>query len=97
MNLKLNLKIHLTARGLTVAELSRLTGVPKTTLSDWLTGRSPKNLTHLKAVADVLYVSVDELVFDALDSPKKEGEGVRTVEAELVPMGRFDVYMKRVK
>jgi hypothetical protein len=43
--------------------LSRISGVPKQSLSDWLAGSSPRDIRTVKRVADALDVSLDHLVF----------------------------------
>lgn len=93
MNLKSNLKLYLASKSMTAAELSRITKVPKATISDWLSGRSPKNLLHLKNIASYFEVSIDELVFGHFGSPSLN----ETETTDLVPFGTFDVFMKRVK
>jgi transcriptional regulator with XRE-family HTH domain len=95
MKLKINLKLHLAEKRITASELSRVAKVPKATISDWLAGRSPKNLNQIKAVAQVFDTSIDELVFGDFSHKKHGSKDVE--KSDLVPMGKFDVYMKRVK
>lgn len=71
--LKVKLREHLELRAWTAAELARKSGVPKQVLSLWLTGVEPRKLQHLKSVADVLGVSVDELCFGGGDGGWIEG------------------------
>ncbi len=63
MNLKKQLKSFLEARNLTASELSRITGVPKQSISDWLGGSNPRDVRLVKRVADVFSVSLDHLFF----------------------------------
>jgi transcriptional regulator with XRE-family HTH domain len=63
MNLKKQLKLYLSDHGLTASELSRLAGVPKQSLSDWMAGSNPRDIRMIKRVADVFKVSIDHLVF----------------------------------
>ena len=67
MNLKRQLKAHLKASNITASDLSRMTGIPKQSISDWLGGSSPRDITLIKKIADVFSVSLDHLFF---------GEGV---------------------
>lgn len=49
-------------RGLSRAELSRLSGVPLRTLENWENKvRTPHDIEQLKKIADVLNVIIDEL------------------------------------
>jgi transcriptional regulator with XRE-family HTH domain len=57
------LKEMLEKNRLTVAELSRQTGVPKTNIQQWLTGTSP-NIKQIDKVASFLNMSIEELYFD---------------------------------
>ncbi len=63
MNLKKQLKLYLQNKDLTASELSRVSGVPKQSLSDWLAGSNPRDIRMVKRVADALQVSLDHLVF----------------------------------
>jgi len=72
MNLKKQLKLYLENKDLTASELSRLAGVPKQSLSDWLAGSNPRDIRTVKRVADALEVSLDHLVF---------GEGLQVAPA----------------
>ena len=47
-------------KNINISELSRHTGVPKSTIHSWLKGRSP-NLEQLNKVADFLNVTLDYL------------------------------------
>lgn len=70
MNLKNQLRYYLKAYGLTAAELSRRSSVPKQSISDWLGGVIPRSLPHLKSVSDTFGVTIDELCYGdiSLDS-----------------------------
>ena len=77
---------------MTVAQLARQTGVAKTTLAEWLSGSSPRDLTKVKSVADYFHLSLDSLCF---------GDGVESqlIEKYLdeIHAGSFDVILRRVK
>jgi transcriptional regulator with XRE-family HTH domain len=73
MTFSKQLNCLLKARGMTAAELSRRTRVPKQTISDWLGGTHPRNMNHVKKVADTLDVTILELFFgESSDRPKNE-------------------------
>jgi transcriptional regulator with XRE-family HTH domain len=57
------LKEILEKNRLTVAELSRQTGVPKTNIQQWLTGTSP-NIKQIDKVASFFNMTIEELYFD---------------------------------
>lgn len=67
MELKQHLSKLLKERGMTPAQLSRLSGVPTSTISDYLSGREPKKISHLKRIADVFQVSLDRLLFGVVE------------------------------
>jgi transcriptional regulator with XRE-family HTH domain len=92
MNLKKQLKLYLANKGLTASELSRISGVPKQSLSDWLAGSSPRDIRTVKKVADALEVTLDHLVF---------GDGVAVLQ-ESVPAnewmsGIYEVKFRKIK
>ena len=102
MNLKKQLKLYLENKGLTASELSRLSGVPKQSISDWLGGSNPRDIRSVKKVAEALAVTLDHLVF---------GEGVEEgVSRNAIPSlgensfqhdgwmrGVYEVKFRRVK
>lgn len=53
-------------RHLTQAELARLTGADKGTVSRWFAGTMPRE-HHLEALAEVMQVSVQDLMRDPYD------------------------------
>ncbi len=57
------LKSLLETHNLSVTELAKRTGVPKTNIQSWLTGTSP-NVVQVDKVATYFNMTVDELVFD---------------------------------
>ncbi len=61
MNLKSQLKLFIERNYLTLTTLSEKSGVPKSTISDWLHGSAPRDLRKLKKVADALETTVDQL------------------------------------
>ncbi len=87
LQLKQQLKALLERQGMTAAELSRRSGVPKQVLSLWLAGVEPRKLTQLKLVAEVFSISVDELCFGAAPTQKEWIEGTFTGRIRRVPAG----------
>jgi transcriptional regulator with XRE-family HTH domain len=65
--LRRNLKILLEDRKVKANELARATGIARQVISDWMSGTSPRNLTHLKRVADYFDVTIDALCFGEID------------------------------
>ena len=63
LRLKYELKRLLELKGLRVSDLSRATGGPKQSISDWLGGASPRKMESLYRVARYLGVTIDELCF----------------------------------
>ena len=76
---------------MTLAQLSRLSGVPKTSLSDWVAGGNPRDLNKVKMVADVFKITVDQLCF---------GDGVNVSEPiekhlDEIHAGIFEVILRK--
>src|SRR5690606_18272328 len=59
------IEAQLKLKRLTIAELSKRTQIPRTTLIDWKDGRKPssKNLHHLLALSIYFEVTLTELLF----------------------------------
>jgi transcriptional regulator with XRE-family HTH domain len=75
MKLSLTLTSLCKKQKLTLAELSRRSGIPKQTLHNWTLGRRLVNPDQLKKAADALKVSVHYLLYgeqDPHDSPSEE-------------------------
>ena len=94
MKLKMNLKRVLAERDMTAAQLSRLTNVPKTTIADWLSGGSPRDLSKLKRVSEALSVTIDDLCFG--DPLKHKPVDLNDYKEEIIA-GNFDVILRRSK
>ena len=54
-------------KNLSITELSRITGVPQSTLREWCTNRSPKNPVQVQKVVSALGVSMHYLYFGVQD------------------------------
>jgi transcriptional regulator with XRE-family HTH domain len=61
--LRFNLDQLLKQNNLRASDLSKITGIPKQTISEWRSGLVPKSVVALKRVASAFGVSLDELVF----------------------------------
>ncbi len=61
LSLRKQLNDILNRKGISAAALSRSSGVPKQTISDWLAGREPKALGQLVRIAEALGVGLDEM------------------------------------
>lgn len=70
MSLKRQLKEAIRTRGISAAQLSRKTGIPKQRISDWLAGSRPRDMNSVKRAADVLGVSIDYLLFGDSEAPR---------------------------
>ncbi len=96
MELRTNLKKILKAKDLTMAQLARATKVPKTTLANWMAGTPPKNLDQLKAVADYLEISIDELCY-SVKPTASEKPSLRQVVEDEVLAGVYEVVLRRYR
>jgi transcriptional regulator with XRE-family HTH domain len=73
IRLKDNLRRLLMARGIRAADLARQTGIAPSVLSEWMSGRMPRNLAHLWKVARQLGVSLDDLCFEDTEALLQKG------------------------
>lgn len=92
MKLEQILKDLLHERDMTVAQLSRTTGVALQTLDNWLSGQEPRSLRQVKKVASYFEVPVDYLCFGET-SEKKTIEDYK----EEINAGIFEVILRRAK
>lgn len=77
INLRRQLKYYLVTKNISAAELARRSGINKQSISNWLGGIEPKSFTQVKRIADVLGLSIDELLF---------GDATRTVPLSAEPV-----------
>lgn len=61
MSLTKSLRRILDDRKITVAQISRLSGVPAKTIYHWLSGQQPRKIEHLFRICDTLNISIEEL------------------------------------
>lgn len=87
------LKTLLKVRRMTLKEVSKATGVPSSTLSEWLNNRSPKNPEQIRKVAQYMNVSLHYLLFGEEDSQ----EPIQKILKEDFFQGTFEISIKRVK
>lgn len=67
MRLPENIKRLCEERSWSLGDLAKKSGVPRTTLHHWTTGKATLNLEQLKRVSIILKVSVHELVWGEID------------------------------
>jgi transcriptional regulator with XRE-family HTH domain len=92
MNLKEQLDGLLSQRHISASELSKEVDIPKSTISDWLSGTSPKNIDQVKKVADYFEVSIDYLCFGQTQNQSEISEYTDEINA-----GVFEVVLRRIK
>ncbi len=85
------LKALLKTKNLSVTELSKATGVPKTNIQQWLTGSSP-NINQVDKVAQYLGVTLEELCFDR--KPKNSLEDL--FQEILVHSGTYKIQVTKL-
>lgn len=76
----------------TLATISKATGVPKSTISEWLNNRAP-NPTQAVKVANHLGISLHFLLFGKDDAQ----EPIQRILKEEFFKGTFEITVKRVK
>lgn len=90
------LKILIKQQSISVIRLSKATGINAKTLYNYLDGRNPRDLKHVKTLCNYFEVTSDFLLFgsDTINSLKSKSS---TSLEELVQFGRYDVYLKKVE
>ena len=93
-DLKINfiLKKLMKVNGETLVSLSKATGVPKSTISEWLGNRTPNPVQAVK-IANHLGVSLHYLLFGEDDAQ----EPFQKIMKEDFFKGTFEISVKRVK
>lgn len=100
MNLKAQLKTMLRDRGMTAADLSRSTGIPKQSISDWLAGAMPRDLARLKKVADIFSVTIDELIFGDHSDHQRQNTSIigrSSPDSDGWESGVYEVKFRRIQ
>lgn len=100
MILPKQLKLILKQRDMTAAQLSRQCGLPRQTISDWLSGSNPKDISQVKKAADALSVSVDFLCFgtdSAHNDPTDKTVSVDSLLGDQWISGVYEIRLRRVK
>lgn len=92
MILSQQLKHLLHTRDITVAQLSRATGVPAKTVYHWLHGQSPRNLVQVKKIADHFSVTLDYLLF----GQAMPANPIEELKNDILA-GVFEVVLRRVR
>ncbi len=87
------LKQLLKERGMTLRELSKRSGVPVSTLSEWSSNREPKSPTQTRKVAAALGVSMHYLIFGEDDGQ----EPLQRLLKEDLFQGTFEITVKKVR
>jgi transcriptional regulator with XRE-family HTH domain len=98
MHLKSQLRYFLKAKGLNASQLAKMAGVPRQSVSDWLGGTTPRNISHIKNVARILGTTMDNLLYG--EGPAIEQQKVMELDALLGDgwvSGLFEVRFRRVK
>ena len=98
MKLRVTIERYLSDTSLTAAALAKKSGIPKATLAGWLAGNAPRDFTQLRALARVMGLTIDSLLFD-----DKKSETLNNVLLSEVKLGndgwysgQFEVKFKRI-
>lgn len=91
MKFKEQLLLLLDRHDMTSAQLSRKAQVPTQTISNWLSGRKPKDFEQVKRVADVFGVTLDFILY-GIEPPNPI-----ITELDEILAGTFEVVLRRPK
>ncbi len=95
LQLKYILQELLDRHGLSITKLAKETGVPKQTISNWLSGMNPKNMSQIKQVANYFKVSIDYLVFADQKTALPRQSPMENYAQE-INAGIFEVVLRRI-
>ncbi len=84
-----NLKKIMASKNLTVTQAAKKIGMNKSTLHNYCNGVVPRNLRKIKELADLLEVSLTELIFG-------KNADVTSFRTEGSMEGRYEVIIRRV-
>jgi transcriptional regulator with XRE-family HTH domain len=93
MDLDKTLKKLIRQRGTTTSALAKEIDVPAKTISDWLSGRSPRDLDGVKRCAEALGVSVHYLLYGEEDQRNILDQILEKTE---VHTGMYEVTIRKV-
>ncbi len=96
MNLRRQLQLYLETKGMTASHLSRLSGVPKQSISGCLAGSNPRDVKQIKKVADALNVTVDNLLFGNGSAPEDRNDLINFLPNNEWISGLFEIKLRRV-
>ncbi len=91
MKLKKNLLRLMEEKNLSIAQVAKESGVPKSNITKWINGANP-NLSQLSKVAEYFQLSVDELAFDK----KKDADIDGLFQKLEIHSGLYEVIIKKV-
>lgn len=97
LKLKDQLRLLLKENDLTAAQLARKSGISKQTLSNWLSGESPRKLEDVHKVAKFFSVSLEELLFAEHPPVKNGGSNFLDIVNGQEMKGIFEVSIKKIK
>lgn len=98
MNLKKQLRLYLDHFDMTAAQLARKAGIPKQSLSGWLSGSNPRDVKQVKKIADCLGTTVDNLLFGTgMDDSGMPSRTLDAIVGDEWLGGIFEVRFRRVK
>ncbi len=98
MTLKKQLRQYLELREMNASQLAKKASVPKQSLSGWLGGSNPRDIRQVKRVADVLGVSIDNLMFGSgIDKELEKSIELDALLGDEWISGLFEVRFRRVK
>lgn len=88
-----NLKLLIRQKGLTTAQLAKGISTSPKTISDWLTGRTPRDLVAVAKCAEYFGVSVHFLLYGEEDPKSAIGQ---ILEATEIHTGLYEISIKKV-
>lgn len=67
---------YMQEKQLNFVELAKRSGVSKSTIHGWTTGRRVRNLAELRRVAEILEISIHQLIFGEADPYEKKSQEI---------------------
>ncbi|MBT4791074.1 MAG: helix-turn-helix transcriptional regulator [Halobacteriovoraceae bacterium] len=91
------LKILIEEKGITLTALSKHTGVPISTLNNWLSGQEPRSISQVKDVAKFFDHTIDQLCFPIDHLPVTKAQSPIESYQDEIYAGVYEVILRKTR
>ena len=95
--LRHQLRFYMELREMSAVQVARKANIAKQSLSGWMAGKRPMDISQVKRVADVFGVSLDNLMFETgLESQQNKTIKIDELIGDNWVSGIFEVRLRRI-